>query len=1431
MSRINIEESFLIEDGENVHVFVDEEYKGVLDIDLYEDVLKGVEKTIRLPTDPQLNILLHDSGEELGEELPQEIKWYDENIQKLRYRHEGELEELFRNSSSEGKENPPLANLAVKGAAALTGLVLSEGIKNKMKNKGMLPRAVSRSQPREISATTESDYSEKDYEFEREEKKEIDYLESDAKDNPDDDDIDTKVSDHPPAPTPGDDEEEDESDVAGDVPEGIEDVVEDEPVEPMEIEEVPVPNLTHIETSDEGVIASGLYPLPFDIQELDKDSLKEVDGVGDSYAESILEEYSTTDDLAEDDISMISDMTTVPRSIIEDVHDYFDIQGVHADKFADIRQSFLSDVWKYTSWDKDDIDGNRPDDGYLKRLFKEGNLKYLLLVNLARGEVVWSEFASRYKDIDEDEWIAKFKDFLGYDEDDYILLGYTSDTLSGDIYKVGGKYYPPDSPTHVLVEDRDDREEVFSWKIVPIQQAEDLHLFDERVRRDRKLFERVKSLYNESSADFAEQVPDVFEAVAVVGSGTDAYVSLYGDVDEPETWYNWKESLMSRVGINTDMSDDPCIMFRVDASLSDELPKTDEQARERVFEDFRVNPPIRVTDRIPTEVDEAKSLMDDLDKVEDLPRENIEYQPKSDDVPLVPKQSITDEPIFHNPESPVWVSKESSGDEPGTDERVEKGKQDKGASVVKENPRGIDDELMQSIKKEVGIADMKGFPEEGKIPIYQRPFEPSKRPDAHFEKLASIDNVFENIFAFPDELTRAMVMCSTLNGDWVTLLKGIPGSGKTVLAHLIMMAFMNDVDFQTDEVNANSLYGESEIANYLQSVDVWGVTKHNQDKQPDDVFYETEIRMTESVAPEEALMAKGDRFKELRENLEKLQNVGEWRRKLRAEGYSKEAIRKIDLLIERLDIWSDLDEKYHTDIRAAHKWVDMKFERGADDAPPIDDIIEGKEVEGDVDTVDGLRENIPKDIERQLEAVRGKTRLGTVRDYVFDPKRKPIVESLIKYHNEANRANPNVADTMLGLIAEKQVEYLGKPLSSPIHGQDFPCLHYLDYNPHLDMREDQELDRALLDRANMGIYMRQADFRGRHKILHAKYGLDWDSDGDASSKTVEEQLLERAKLGLEAKNGFEPLSYLELQEIWNVVDQIPLTDQQLMLVNIITQHFSMLYRVYDTEAHDIKDVAEDLIDKDLAEVVQKKRSRFFNEREPELVANSDTKELMPNFVDTSTITYVNAKQTAGKEVGSGVGGGKFHKTALMNNIDRELGLRSAEALIKLIKAYAYYKAAKKQVAGEIEINDMSDFQKVIKDEWIPLLLTYVVEHRINIGVKKLIKSNYYNFGDFVDGWYLPRVLVEAEGENEPPLWTRWKIWTKCAHPDISNNQNKLIENILEVIEQKKANLPDDSELLKKFEAYDTREALMRDVDGSDAEPTIQAIFNSVGTSD
>ena len=547
----------------------------------------------------------------------------------------------------------------------------------------------------------------------------------------------------------------------------------------------------------------------------------------------------------------------------------------------------------------------------------------------------------------------------------------------------------------------------------------------------------------------------------------------------------------------------------------------------------------------------------------------------------------------------------------------------------------------------------------------------TNNPSAHLKEVRDIYHSIGSVFAFPDERTQRLSIASALNPDWVTVFKGIPGTGKTVLVSTLSLSFMNDIDYNTELEGIYKKYNSNNMERYFRDTFVWGIAKHNKDKDPDEVFYETQISM-----------------------IKKEFNTG----------------------------------------------------NGAKTNPG--------DIKGLVEMRKFLEEHPGIPVSRE--------------DYTFTPKRKPIVSSIIKFHNEANRMNSNVADVLLGLIEEKQVEYLGSPMDSPQFGKSFPCLHYLDYNPHLDM--DFELDRALLDRINMGIYLRQPTIDNRNNILMMQY--------KTGGLKVQDQMIDlfrpkHLKINNNNDINIKALSYLELQEIWNIVTQIPISEFQITLVNLVTFYFSTMYAKYNIESNTYTDPGNinlNYVDENFRKMVLNILGKYtYKERD----IDGDIK-YTGSFIDTSTITYKLSKTTEGA-VDTVFSSIPTDVSRYINAVDRELGMRSAKSMIRLLQSYCYIDTA---ISGK-EVKSINDYK--IKTDWIIELLSVIMDHRINIGVTNPINNSFMCFADFIEGYFIPIVLIGKDEVSRPPLWERWKLWSEALL--VTDTQKQMFEYVLERSEE------------------------------------------------
>jgi len=148
-----------------------------------------------------------------------------------------------------------------------------------------------------------------------------------------------------------------------------------------------------------------------------------------------------------------------------------------------------------------------------------------------------------------------------------------------------------------------------------------------------------------------------------------------------------------------------------------------------------------------------------------------------------------------------------------------------------------------------------------------------------------------------------------------------------------------------------------------------------------------------------------------------------------------------------------------------------------------------------------------------------------VQTFVFDPIPRPIVTQPIKFFNEANRSQAGVEDAVLGLIAEKEVEYRGKTFNSP------SFVAWMDTNPH-----QKANDLAFTDRIDTELFFGTMSLGKRNAQLQSRYT-------GAKSLKPDIQLIVRmidgvcgtlrvGQLGLDDSNSDKP-------SIWSFVENMP----------------------------------------------------------------------------------------------------------------------------------------------------------------------------------------------------------------------------------------------------------------------------------------------------
>jgi len=100
-----------------------------------------------------------------------------------------------------------------------------------------------------------------------------------------------------------------------------------------------------------------------------------------------------------------------------------------------------------------------------------------------------------------------------------------------------------------------------------------------------------------------------------------------------------------------------------------------------------------------------------------------------------------------------------------------------------------------------------------------------------------------------------------------------------------------------------------------------------------------------------------------------------------------------------------------------------------------------------------------------------------VSTFDFEPTPRPIVTQPVKFFNEANRSKAGMEDAILGLIAEKKVEYRGREFQSP------NFVAWMDTNPH-----QKGNDLAFTDRIDMELLFKSVSMGGRYNIMSGTGG-------------------------------------------------------------------------------------------------------------------------------------------------------------------------------------------------------------------------------------------------------------------------------------------------------------------------------------------------------
>jgi hypothetical protein len=267
------------------------------------------------------------------------------------------------------------------------------------------------------------------------------------------------------------------------------------------------------------------------------------------------------------------------------------------------------------------------------------------------------------------------------------------------------------------------------------------------------------------------------------------------------------------------------------------------------------------------------------------------------------------------------------------------------------------------------------------------------------------------------------------------------------------------------------------------------------------------------------------------------------------------------------------------------------------------------------------------------------------------------------------------------------------------------------------------MDRALLDRIDVGVYLAGGGISTKYRVLRGKR---------ERSDSIPKRFFKDIRSGL-----IKPLDPLSLMRLWNIVDNIYVDDETLRWISFLTNLPNFTVRRYKSTTNFMLDP------KDGRTVI-----------------------ILDDFIDPTLVSFKPAKEGMESPGVQSQGGlDTFDKWSALDALDRPLGSRSSESLLSLVRAMTFVRyclgevPALEYITNDHRISDDDERRMAREDHIIDLcyMLAYVLDHRVNVGVTVDIQQNFLNFGHFVKNYFvpkmvLPNVLFDPNKPNEVPMW-------------------------------------------------------------------------------
>tara|TARA_R110001592_G_scaffold178453_2_gene419433 strand:+ start:15554 stop:20092 length:4539 start_codon:yes stop_codon:yes gene_type:complete len=283
---------------------------------------------------------------------------------------------------------------------------------------------------------------------------------------------------------------------------------------------------------------------------------------------------------------------------------------------------------------------------------------------------------------------------------------------------------------------------------------------------------------------------------------------------------------------------------------------------------------------------------------------------------------------------------------------------------------------------------------------------------------------------------------------------------------------------------------------------------------------------------------------------------------------------------------------------------------------------------------------------------------ATTNTFVFEPEPKPIVTQPIKFFNEANRSQSGVEDAILGLIAERKVEYRGKVFNSP------PFVAWMDTNPH-----QKGNDLAFTDRIDMELLFRSVGLGGRYDQLMGKYG-GGTGGGEPQLRIVQE-------LTQNNRGTIIPMRIDDLMKVWTTVGKLGFTPpgssyNGLRDIGMISMLFSQRFAKRPTSISAGSEEMEYSFATGIGDVHESPLLDY------SITTNTETS-------GESTTTPLIGSEDADSILSFGEFGSSDDLSHVPSAFTRVLGFRFTNSIVKLAQAFSFLRG--KEYVGRQDILD------------------------------------------------------------------------------------------------------------------------------------------------